>query len=295
MKPQRITHRLKRSLALLMVLLLVFMQSAHAGNYIAFIHTDVLGSPVAVTDQNGNIVSREHVTPYGDSLGKRSADDTTAVGSSEHGIGYTGHVRDKDLGLTYMQARYYDPTIGRFMGTDPVGFKVENPGQFNRYAYVNNNPYIFTDPDGEYLQLVSWGIRALPQIDKGIKLLGGFLGIGAAVENLGPVLNEEAEETEEEKEVRGEPGKDGGVSEITKEKVDGETVSVKHTVTVDGEVVHEHIDHKGKHGSSKRFSDELTGVDTIDDGSHEPDVKDHDINHGSSQHERENPGPVGSS
>lgn len=149
MKPQRITHRLKRPLALLMALLLVFMQSAHAGNYIAFIHTDVLGSPVAVTDQNGNIVSREHVTPYGDSLGKRSADDTTAVGSSEHGIGYTGHVRDKDLGLTYMQARYYDPTIGRFMGTDPVPFSTTNPALFNRYAYANNNPYAFYDPNGE--------------------------------------------------------------------------------------------------------------------------------------------------
>ncbi len=176
MTPQRITHRLKRSIALLMVCLLVFMQSAHAGNYIAFIHTDVLGSPVAVTDQNGNIVSREHVTPYGDSLGKRSADDTTPVGSSEHGIGYTGHVKDKDLGLTYMQARYYDPTIGRFMGTDPVGFSATNPELFNRYAYANNNPYKYVDPDGE---LAIFGMIAVTAIALSI----GYIGLSTDVIN----------------------------------------------------------------------------------------------------------------
>ncbi len=45
-----------------------------------------------------------------------------------------------------MQARYYDPVIGRFYSNDPVGFK--NIHNFNRYAYANNNPYKYTDPDG---------------------------------------------------------------------------------------------------------------------------------------------------
>ncbi|WP_419571142.1 RHS repeat-associated core domain-containing protein [Rheinheimera sp.] len=47
-----------------------------------------------------------------------------------------------------MQARYYDPVIGRFYSNDPVGFNASNPMLFNRYAYANNNPYKFTDPDG---------------------------------------------------------------------------------------------------------------------------------------------------
>lgn len=47
-----------------------------------------------------------------------------------------------------MQARYYDPVIGRFYGNDPVGFtgKIDT---FNRYSYVANNPYKYTDPNGE--------------------------------------------------------------------------------------------------------------------------------------------------
>lgn len=46
-----------------------------------------------------------------------------------------------------MQARYYDPVIGRFYSNDPVGFR--DIHSFNRYAYANNNPYKYTDPDGE--------------------------------------------------------------------------------------------------------------------------------------------------
>lgn len=64
--------------------------------------------------------------------------------------GYTGHVEDNDLQLTYMQQRYYDPIIGRFYSNDPVGFTASNPMMFNRYAYANNNPYKYVDPDGEF-------------------------------------------------------------------------------------------------------------------------------------------------
>ena len=46
-----------------------------------------------------------------------------------------------------MQARYYDPVIGRFYSNDPQGFR--DVFSFNRYAYANNNPYKYTDPDGE--------------------------------------------------------------------------------------------------------------------------------------------------
>lgn len=46
-----------------------------------------------------------------------------------------------------MQARYYDPVIGRFYSNDPLGFR--DTHSFNRYAYANNNPYKFIDPDGK--------------------------------------------------------------------------------------------------------------------------------------------------
>jgi uncharacterized protein RhaS with RHS repeats len=50
-----------------------------------------------------------------------------------------------------MQARYYDPVIGRFYSNDPVGVMGHDSAVhgFNRYAYANNNPYKYTDPTGE--------------------------------------------------------------------------------------------------------------------------------------------------
>jgi RHS repeat-associated protein len=73
--------------------------------------------------------------PYGDSI-EAPKDD----------VGYTGHKFDTDLGLSYMQARYYDPVIGSFYSNDPLGFR--DVHSFNRYAYANNNPYKYVDPDG---------------------------------------------------------------------------------------------------------------------------------------------------
>jgi RHS repeat-associated protein len=57
-------------------------------------------------------------------------------------------VQDSETGLSYFGARYYDPVVGRFMGVDAVGFNPGNLQSFNRYAYANNNPYRFVDPDG---------------------------------------------------------------------------------------------------------------------------------------------------
>jgi uncharacterized protein RhaS with RHS repeats len=53
-----------------------------------------------------------------------------------------------------MQARYYDPVLGRFMANDPVGFSATNPMSFNRYSYANNSPHKFIDPNGQAAALV---------------------------------------------------------------------------------------------------------------------------------------------
>jgi RHS repeat-associated protein len=57
-------------------------------------------------------------------------------------------VQDAATGLTYMQQRYYDPLIGRFLSVDPVTALDDPVGYFNRYVYASNNPYRFRDPDG---------------------------------------------------------------------------------------------------------------------------------------------------
>lgn len=114
------------------------MPAAWAQEEVIYYHTDALGTPVAITDQSGNVIERREFEPYGHQLQPATLAD---------GPGYTGHVSDAATGLSYMQQRYYDPKIGRFLSVDPVTANSVG-GNFNRYWYANNNPYRFTDPDG---------------------------------------------------------------------------------------------------------------------------------------------------
>jgi RHS repeat-associated protein len=67
------------------------------------------------------------------------------------GPGYTGHVNDPDTALIYMQARYYDPAIGRFLSRDAVSSKIGDINYVNKYDYVGDNPIVRTDPTGNYI------------------------------------------------------------------------------------------------------------------------------------------------
>ena len=110
-----------------------------------YLHHDILGSAQSGTNLSGVVQWREQYSPFGEELQGISANTDQA--------GYTGHIRDAATGLSYMQARYYDPVIGRFYSNDPVGWTLSNPVMsFNRYLYVNNNPYKYKDPDGEFFQ-----------------------------------------------------------------------------------------------------------------------------------------------
>ncbi|MGI9288520.1 MAG: RHS repeat domain-containing protein [Pseudomonadales bacterium] len=127
--------------ALLMIVGTTLLNHSAMAQTITYYHNDLLGSPVMATDQSGTILWREDYEPYG----KRLQNQT---GAASHTQWYTGKSHDEDTGLTYMGARYYDPRFGRFLAIDPVDFTQDNLHSFNRYAYANNNPYTFTDPDG---------------------------------------------------------------------------------------------------------------------------------------------------
>ncbi len=99
-----------------------------------YLHTDALGSLVAETDASKTVTQRYHYLPYGG-----------AFGAAPNGPGYAGNVMDPS-GLTYMQARYYDPQLGRFLSTDPVDPDPQTGMNFNRYAYADGNPYSKYDP-----------------------------------------------------------------------------------------------------------------------------------------------------
>ena len=111
-------------------------------------HQDHLGSLVAQTKPDGTIQWQEDYTPFGEKwLNNAAADDE----------GFTGHIDDTTTGLTYMQARYYDPVTGRFLSNDPVQFSPGAPQMFNRYSYTANDPVNYIDPDGQCYGLALQG------------------------------------------------------------------------------------------------------------------------------------------
>ncbi|MCO7227522.1 RHS repeat-associated core domain-containing protein [Pleionea sp. CnH1-48] len=130
----------------LLVCLLAVISQAVSAEKVTYYFNDLSGSPVQAFDQNGNEVWHEQYTPYGRKLIKPA--------QNNNDVGFTGHQSDDDIGLTYMQARYYDAEIGRFYSIDPVDFRLDNLQSFNRYAYANNNPYKYVDPDGRVPVLV---------------------------------------------------------------------------------------------------------------------------------------------
>ena len=129
---------LKRIMRRAALLLALAWPAAGLAETVEYIHTDALGSPVAITDAAGNVIERTVYEPYGGMVNKAAVD----------GPGFTGHVADSATGLSYMQQRYYDPQVGRLLSVDPVMAHGNPLGAFNRYWYANDNPYRFTDPDG---------------------------------------------------------------------------------------------------------------------------------------------------
>jgi RHS repeat-associated protein len=106
---------------------------------VTYQHTDALGSPVATTNSAKTVLQRSEYEPYGYLLNRPMQD----------GPGYTGHVTDAATGLVYMQQRYYDPLIARFLSRDAVtAYDSGDMRQFNGYDYAYNNPYTLVDDDG---------------------------------------------------------------------------------------------------------------------------------------------------
>lgn len=108
---------------------------------ITFFHNDVSGSPIAATDASGNLVWKESYTPYGMKI-------LMPQEAEANRIGFAGKPYEADSQLSYMGARYYDSNTARFISVDPKPADPENVHGINRYAYANNNPYRFVDPDG---------------------------------------------------------------------------------------------------------------------------------------------------
>ena len=117
----------------------VALWSAEDGTQL--LHADALGSIVATTAADGSVKSETLYDAWGNPV--------TTTGASANKFAYTGHQADAETGLYYFKARYYDPSIGRFISMDPAQGQDGRPASFHKYLYAYGNPTVYIDPDGQ--------------------------------------------------------------------------------------------------------------------------------------------------
>ncbi len=110
-----------------------FIRQTSAGE--EYYHVDSQGSTLVLSDAGGTTTTSYTYDPFG---------QTTVTGTSSNALQYTSREND-GTGLYYYRARYYSPTLHRFISEDPIGL---GGGDENFYAYTFNSPTNYTDPSG---------------------------------------------------------------------------------------------------------------------------------------------------
>nr|NCR88478.1 hypothetical protein [Microcystis aeruginosa G13-10] len=109
------------------------------GSGASYYDADAIGSIVGLTGNSGGYLNQYSYLPFGEDLSK-----SETVSNPFEYVGQWG-VMDEGNGLTFMRARYYSSSEGRFLNTDPIGIL----GGLNLYAYVQNDPVNFVDLSGQ--------------------------------------------------------------------------------------------------------------------------------------------------
>ena len=120
---------------------------------------DAHGNVVQMVDQNGNIVNNYTYDEWGNTKSQ-----TEGI---ENPFKYCGEYFDKETGLYYLRARYYDPTIGRFISEDSEWGKDNDPLSLNLYTYCQNDPVDMFDPSGHFSWKNVW--NGVKKIASGVK------------------------------------------------------------------------------------------------------------------------------
>ena len=105
---------------------------------ILFYHCDHLGTPLALTDRQGQVAWAAKYDPWG------NVEEEFNPRGIEQDIRLPGQHLDRETGLYYNYRRYYDPRIGAYINQDPIGLA----GGVNLYGYVVGDPVNLIDPEG---------------------------------------------------------------------------------------------------------------------------------------------------
>lgn len=161
---------------------------------VQYIGRDYLGSITHVIDATGTVKQELSYDPWG----RLRNPVTQALYDIDHrlalvlgGRGYTGHEHLINHGLINMNARLYDPVVGRFLSPDPYVQSPDFSQNFNRYSYALNNPLRYTDPNGEFVWIpfvvaaligggLNWWAHGANFDMAGLKYFGIGMGVGVA-------------------------------------------------------------------------------------------------------------------
>lgn len=129
------------------------------------LYADHLNTPRAIADTSNTVVWRWQSDPFGTTAANEDVDGDGAKFS--YNLRFPGQYFDQETGLHYNYFRDYDPSIGRYTTSDPIGLK----GGLNTYAYVANNPVNYTDP---------WGLLPVMPLPE----FGSLCGSGPSSKNI---------------------------------------------------------------------------------------------------------------
>lgn len=132
-----------------------------ATNYYLF---NAHGDVTQLTNASGTVTKSYDYDAFGN--------EKNPVTSETNLFRYCGEYQDDETGFVYLRARFYDPTIGRFLSEDTYRGKATDPLSLNLYTYCENNPIGFIDPSGHVIELSSKATKEeIEQYERAIEYL----------------------------------------------------------------------------------------------------------------------------
>jgi len=135
-----------------------------------------------ITDGSGTVVRNISYQPWGN---VHSNTEESGASTFDPSRKFTGQILDDSTELYYYGARYYDPTIRRFITPDTIVQSQYDPQSLNRYAYCRNNPLIYKDPSGHFFWFAVGAMAMYNAFENSDKIhnfgdFAKYAGIGAA-------------------------------------------------------------------------------------------------------------------